>query len=243
MLHFVFVTADSFESDATGITPLPSGSAEFNRARMQSLAQRYHDANPERIGAPGDASSLTDFAAGLPHPSDESLVIYCSTEAWCAPDENTTDRTLVVFLPGKDASQPIAFSVLLEKLAERKPAQTVLLLELTGRRPGLAAGSLSDDVPALIRSETEAASIQGLTVICACDRGERSWEYVPDAKPGASDSKAAPNGSESQPPNLLPEFHGTAFGHFVAQAFTNGECGTPAVPRFNRRLIIQEGGC
>ena len=98
VLHFVFVTADSFESDATGITPLPSGSAEFNRARLQALAQRYHDANPERIGAPGDASSLTDFAAGLPQPSDESLVIYCSTEAWCAPDENTTDRTLVVFL-------------------------------------------------------------------------------------------------------------------------------------------------
>ncbi len=228
VLHFVLVTADSFESDATGITPLPSGSAEINRERLRTLAQRYHDANPERVGAPGDASSLADLAAGLPHPSGESLVIYCSSEAWCAPDENSNGSQLVVFLPGKAASQPIAFSVVLEQLAKRKPAQTVLLLELTGRRPGLATGLLSDDVPTLIRRETEAAGIQGLTVICACDLGERSWEYVADATASASDSKAAPGNSELQIPNPLPEFQGTAFGHFVAEAFANGKCGTPA---------------
>ena len=171
--------------------------------------------------------SLSDFAAGLPYPSGESLVIYCSTEAWCVPDEDHAEKTVIEFLPAKALDTPILFSAVLAKLAERQPAQTVLLLEVTGRRPGLATGSLSDDLSAQIRTEVEAAKIPGLTVICACDHGERSWEYIADAAAEGNDSSSASGTVTPLVSRPLPEFQGTAFGHFLAQAFANGKSGTP----------------
>ena len=210
-LHFVVVTERGFRLDETALTPLPVGATTLNATRLFALAERFREVNDKRIG-PGEIHvSVADFVKGDALPPKVTLVIYCAADAWCVPDPENPEKTVLELLPAKFSDKPVRFSELLVSLKKRESAQTLLLLELTGRYPGLASGAVADDIPTLAREEIKRAAIPGLTLICACDQGERSWEYVA-ASAGASGTEAS----------IHRHFEGTAFGHFLFKAMAEG---------------------
>ena len=230
LLHFVVVSEHEFRSDDTAITPLPTGSTTFNASRLEKLAFRFREQEPLRISECETHNSIADFVTGQSLSKDESLIIYIGADAWCVPDKDRPNETVLELLPSKSSEEPVRFSTLLSSLKERNSAQTVMLLEFSGRNPGLASGALSDDVPGQIRREVESANIPGLIIICACEQGERSWEYVPEplAKAAAISSDTTAKSASSGLQVALPQFEGTAFGYFLCKAIEDGKAGSAA---------------
>ncbi len=220
-LHFVTVTARGFRMDESIVTPLPTGTTALNAAHLSELGTRFRDANPQRIGVSEDHASVEQFIDQCALPSADRLIIYCAADVWCIPDKDAPEETVLEILPAKlgPGQEPFLFLKFLSHLKSRESLQTLLLLEFTGRSPGLASGAVADDIPVQIRKEIQRAGVSGLTVICACDRGERSWEFLT-----GSPSASATATSVATP--ALPEFHGTAFGHFVHKALAEGKAAT-----------------
>ena len=220
-LRFIVVTEHGFRVDETSLTPLPSGATALNASRLIELAKRLHEADSERFSETETYTSVADFVAETSPASGEKLVIYCAVDALCVAGKESVEKIELELLPAKLSDERIRFSAFLGGIKQRTPSQTVLLLELTGRSPGLASGSVADEIRKQVEQEIDAAGISGLTVICANDKGERSWEYVAAAAAGA--------GTESADKASLPEgFRGTAFGHFIEQAFVEGKATTAA---------------
>lgn len=213
------MTEHGFRVDETSLTPLPGGATALNGSQLAELANRFHEGNSERIGETETYASVAEFVAETSPPTGEKLVVYCAVDAWCVPGKEVPEKTELELLPAKLSDERIRFSAFLKSIKQRKPSQTVLLLEFTGRSPGLASGSVADDIPNQVRKEIDAAGIPDLTVICASDKGERSWEYVAAAVAGAG---TGPTDKASLPDG----FRGTAFGHFIEQAFVDGNATT-----------------
>ncbi len=229
-LHFVVVSEHGFESDSTALTPMSTGATAFNAKRLEELASRFERQQPQRVSKSETHKSIAEFVSGKSVSTGESLIIYVGAEAWCVWDKDHPDETFVELLPASPAKQPIRFSEVLQNIQKRNSAQTVLLLEVSGRHSGLASGAIADDVPAQIRREVERAKISGLTVICACKEGERTWEYYSDDN---GTYTVAPVGTEPNATSLkqkssLPQFEGTAFGYFICQALEEGKAGSAA---------------
>ena len=227
LLRFVVVAEHGFRADETGITALPGGGTAFNAARLDELAQRFREQEPDRISDGETYSSISELVSGESLTDGESLIVYVGGEAWCVAEKDHPENIVLELLPAKPTDEPQRFSALLAHLQKRNSAQTVLLLELCGRQPGLASGVLADDVPAQIINEVLAAKIPGLTVICACDEGERSWEFVPEnVTPVKADSVAAQDAASSKSASKPPTFRGTVFGHFLCRALADGNAGS-----------------
>lgn len=221
LLHFVVVTGHDFRADETVVTPLPIGDVASNSADLEELFERCRIGNEARIGNAATFASVGEFINDYSLPVGERLLIYCATEAWCVPDREHPEETVLEFLPSSVSQQQptVRFSKLLSALKQGNSSQIVLILEFTGRFPGLASGAISDDVPLLVRRDVKRARVPGLTVICSHGSGERSWEYVSESTLAAS--------SEGKWDDLTePLFQGTAFGHFLQQALTEGQAGT-----------------
>ncbi len=220
LLHFVVVTEHGFHTDDTALTPLPTGATALNAARLTELFQSCHDLNEQQIGDGSAYESLDELINANHLLAGRRLFIYCAADVWCVPDEENSEDCVLELLPANISKQqpPVRFSKLLSNLKNANCPQILLLLEFTGRTPGLASGAVADDIGIQIRREVKLAKVPGLTVICSHEHGERSWEYIPDTAAAETDEKAA----------ILqaPVFRGTAFGHFLDRAVTDGKAGT-----------------
>lgn len=230
LLHFVVVSEHEFRGDHTALTPLPTGSTVFNATRLERLASRFQNQEPQRISECETHRSIAEFVSGKSHSTGESLIIYVGADAWCVEDKDQPGETALELLPSKPTEKPLRFSTLLTNFKRRNSAQTVMLLEFSGRHPGLASGALADDVPAQIRREVERAKIPGLTVICACEHGQRSWEYFSEPDNALKSISTATTASDesSKGQAALPKFEGTAFGYFICKALEEGKAGSAA---------------
>lgn len=216
LLHLLVLTERDFHSDETAVTPLPPGSTRSNAVDLAELFERCREANRARIGESANFESVADFVNADLQFHGDRLLMYCATEAWCVPEkEHPEEECVLELLPARLSPQqpPVRFSKFLSSLKDVNFSQIVLLLEFTGRNPGLASGAITDDIPLLIRREIKRAKVPGLTIICSHGQDERSWEYVSES---------------TEMPSAEPLFQGTAFGHFLQQALTEGQAGTAA---------------
>ena len=221
LLHFVVVTEHSFHTDDTTLTPLPTGATALNAVRLTELFESCRELNQQQIGEGSTYDSLDELINANTLLAGRRLFIYCAADAWCVLDKENSEDCVLELLPANISKQrsPVRFSKLLSNLKKGGCPQILLMLEFTGRTPGLASGAIVDDIATQIRREIQLAKVPGLTVICSHEHGERSWEYVPDsAEATTTDNKAS-----IMP---TPAFRGTAFGHFLDQALTEGKAGT-----------------
>ena len=223
LLQLVVVTEHDFRCDATALTPLPAGATAKNANRLTELFDRCRDANRRQIGDGADFESVNELINGDLQLAGQRLFIYCAVDAWCVLDKDHPEDCVLELLPANFSSQqpPVRFSKLLSNFKTGKCPQVVLVMEFTGRMPGLASGAITDDIPQQVRREVKLANVPGLTVICSHEQGERSWEYVSDAAATTSVDEKSTNSQE-------PAFQGTAFGHFLHQAVMEGRAGTPS---------------
>lgn len=222
LLHFVVMTERDFRCDETELTPLPTGGSARNAAGLSELFEQCREANVQQIGEVAAFESIDQLINGNSLLAGKRLFVYCAADAWCVPDKEHPEECVLEFLPANVSKQqpPVRFSKLLSNFKDGNCPQVVLLLEFTGRIPGLASGAVADDIPLLVRREVKRAKVPGLTVISSHDHGERSWEYVPDAVATSTDAKVEELSA--------PAFQGTAFGHFLHQAVSSGRAGTAA---------------
>ena len=107
-LHFVVVTERGFRLDETALTPLPVGATTLNATRLFALAERFREVNDKRIG-PGEIHvSVADFVKGDALPHKVTLVIYCAADAWCVPDPENPEKTVLELLPAKFSDKPVS---------------------------------------------------------------------------------------------------------------------------------------
>lgn len=222
--HFIVVSEEKFSADSTTITPLPPGSTAVNAQRLLKAANRLHELDSSKVNEPEKRVSVSALVDTPPDAENKFLVVYVTTAATIAPLDTDDSKICVQLLSADAGKKPIPFKKLLTSLRQSGAKRTLLLLELTGRHPGLASGVLADDLPSLLKSELRAENVPGLTFICACSQGERSWEFFQDKPASMTDpSKAPEKGTPVATAATLPEFDGTVFGHFLIKAMEEGE--------------------
>ena len=222
-VQFLVVSERSFVSDKTHLTQLPPGSTAVNASRLLDVAERLHEYEPLQVGKPVKPSSIAELIQSASGSEDKSLIIYLTAEASFLLTDSNDMKVGVQFLSADPAKDPVPLANLLSTLSKRKSMRTLLILELTGRNPGLASGVLADDFRERIENELRAENIPGLTVIGAFGKDERSWEYFKDAPVAVTNDSGADAPKAAAADFIFPEFDGTVFGHFLFRAFEEGK--------------------
>ncbi len=220
---FVNLTPADYELDGTGLSELPHSATTVSQATLLQLFQKLHELNDARVLQPEPAESLEELISVA--KSGSRLVLYCGWPLIVRYDDEA-DKAVAAFRPGGKA-EDIDAAELLNALQELKADQITLLLDAVPPVRGLASGKLSDDALRLLKAEVEAADVPRLIVICACDSGQRSWEYIADAKSSADAASSTEDEQAGADESTASgKFAGTAFAHFARQAFIDGYTST-----------------
>jgi hypothetical protein len=226
VVQFAVVAERFLASDDTSITQFPPGSTAANVVGLSEVAKQLHAQKPRQVDPELIDRSVGEFVSNEYNGNGKQLIIYLTAAAIATPQNTDGGEVSLQLLTvdEKKKEKLVPFSDVLEKLRRSGAKPVLLLLELSERNPALASGVLADDVSAQIKVELRAAGIEGLTVICAYDKGERSWEFFEDASVAASDTaETAISDKANQHELKLPEFHGTVFGHFLISALQEGK--------------------
>ena len=239
-VQFVVVTEKYFDSDPTHITQLPPGSTAINGFRLLTVAEGLHNQASSQVSNAVTFDSIAELVQAAPESENKSVIIYLTAEAMVVPTDATDTKVGVQFLSADPAKDPIPLADLLSMLRKCRSMRTLLILELTGRNPGLASGGLADEFRESIEQELYESKIPGLNVICACDKGERSWEFFEEPPVAATDDSetAVPEAAAAE--LELPEFDGTVFGHFLVRAFEEGKAQSTATLHQYLNQHVQE---
>lgn len=241
-LRFVSLGTDEPPTAPVGLTSAPDSLASVSRRKLDSLFRKLHVLNPSLVLEPQTVLDLSELQQAV--EPDEKLMVYCGLP--CRPVLNSETETSaagsdagpmldVVFVQSGSTGTQIRLSKLLETLEAVKADQIVLLLDLTEHTAGLANGVLNDDVVSIAQTVVQQARIPRLSLICAHTAGQRSWEFLPPAEETDTStatpapSTAATSATDSQPvvaQSLSGLYSGTAFSHFVGQAFAENQTET-----------------
>ena len=212
---------DARLSPRFGCSSLVVARADSNR--VYDLFQQLHNLNTDRIAKPVRGGS--GLEVGSLGESGETIVVFCALEPVCIWDSDTEQTRLN--LVSDDGT--VSLDELLESLARNEASQTILMMDLCARAPGIANGRLSSDEFQLIKSTVSSTQLKGLHVLCACGPGERNWEYSVQRQ--SVDEEADDQGrSEQSVGENGPGFEGTVFARAVEEAILNEE--TSSVEEF-----------
>lgn len=233
-LRFVSLGTDEPPAAPLGLTAASDSLASVSRRKLDRLFRKLHVLNPSLVLQPKTVLDLAELQQAV--QPNEKLMVYCSlpcrpalsVETETPAEDRTTASPLdVVFQQSGPSGTQIRLSRLLETLKATNADQIVLLLDLTEQPSGLANGVLNDDVVSIAQSAVQQAGISGLSLICSREAGQRSWEFLSSTAEGEpADPTAAAASASSQPviaDRLSGLYSGTAFSHFVGQAFVESQ--------------------
>ncbi|MCA9057072.1 MAG: hypothetical protein KDA85_01175, partial [Planctomycetaceae bacterium] len=229
-LHFCsMITGDSLLSQ---MAPLP-GVGDFggprNAERFDALFSASHEAQPSMIAVPRVQRSFSDLQDLQLSPGNR-LMLYLSVQARV----NTRGQTPVLEFGFPDDGDlewiPVQrlFETIYSETHFSPPLLTVLLLEIEGTDFSLNPEAFGTDLLPLLEKALIEFDEHRLAILCACDAGERSWEYLTEPaaneKPAAGEKPATQKTNRDRVPAGVRQ--GTAFGHFACQAILEEQAGT-----------------
>lgn len=193
--------------DAAAAADLSTVQNVFQAVAEQSIA--YHAREPL---SPQQAESLTDLQAQL---GDAIIVLFLHARPSVVVDEGQPDLELHF---GSDPN-PVSVTNLFEGIAALSPRQAIVLMEISHEFPELFGQSSADFGQEVIAEKIDKLREEfphlPLTVVTSAAPYEISFPYqLPESDSSAKSSK------ETFP---CQRFHGTAFGHFVAEVFQKSQ--------------------
>ena len=221
LVRFVSLVPGGHGLDRSGMPVLPHSAAAYSRT-LEQFFIKLREKNTHRVAEPATVTWPDGLKSTV--AAGEKLVLYCPIEAAVRLDDTGAP---VVQLGGERS--PKVLSEFLRELQELKASRIILLLDLVGHAPGLASGSLGDDVVPLIGREVNTAVTEAgmteLAVICSSGPGERSWEYLrrETAAAATSESNTAATAEASLKQSSFEIYSGTVFAHYVRQSFLDGK--------------------
>jgi hypothetical protein len=206
---------------------LPDLTSQENGRLIKSQFESLAKTNSDRVIQVSELVSLTKLPLELPKCVGEYLVLYL--DARVVTRKNNEIEGEVSVMLSLDGEAAVSLTEILDLVKERRPEYALLLLDLDPTPPGFSSGALAADVFPAIRNQIQNSKIPGLSAICACKSGERSWEFPeepvePSSKEEPSSTESADEASAVATP--LHTYRNTAFAHFFAEAMRNGEAET-----------------
>lgn len=219
-VQFISLTDSNQQIHSAGIPVTYGSSPSVTQKQLEAPLQALHELNPSQVNSPVFDNKLLGLK-GCVKPG-EKLVLYCGLEPF-VEIETSTQKAVLKLRDVEGASS--TFHEMLQLLKNSQASQILLLVDPVIRSPGIIDGDDRSDLVPMIQEAIEDASLKNLVVICACDRQQLSWPYIP--KQGSTPPPSeVPNGSAPNRPERFGYFRGTAFGHFFREAILSSACGS-----------------
>jgi hypothetical protein len=230
--HFGALVDVADGPDETGFTAKSMPSATANSDSLLLAFEQLQKQNFSLVANPVELDRhSSDVFSALSDVHDKRLILYCAVQGRLESDTSDRERPIVVLGTGQTGGKQLTLSLLLQQIKALKCTTVVLLLEFSGVEGGLYNGIIDDNLMREVRVVVSTSKVPSLTVLCACDSGQQSWEYFREED---SQSKPAPAGSDGAAAGdtsatfVTPQLYsGTAFGHFVGEALFEGRVDTP----------------